>query len=86
MDLAKKKEELADVTELLACDGYAILETEIKRKAAEGVAAACNVKLPQAERDAGAGVKVAMDELLQFLPQKKRSLESTLGKKRSSVR
>lgn len=76
--LAGKKEQLQDVTELLEHDGYQILAAEFERKKQEGIAAACNVKLSQSERDAGAGVKVAMEQLLDFLPQKKRSLESTV--------
>lgn len=80
MDIAKKKDELASVAEVLECDGYAILVAEFKRKAQEGIEAACNVKLGQAERDAGAGTKATAEYFLEFLPAKRKSLESTLKK------
>lgn len=78
MDIAKKKEELADVTEVLECDGYAMLVAEFERKRQEGIESACNVKLSQAERDAGAGTKTACEQLLEFLPLKRKSLEQTI--------
>ncbi len=79
-----KKEQLRDVTALLECDGYAILTKEMARLEKAGTEAACDVKLAQAERDAGAGAKTTAEQLLDFLPQLRRSLEKTIGSNKRS--
>lgn len=84
LTLAGKKEQLREVTTLLESDGYRILVAELERKKQEGIELACDVKLTQAERDAGAGVKRTAEELLAFMPLKQRSLESTIKKLSSS--
>ena len=75
--LAEKKEKLRDVNAVLDCDGYQILLAEIERQGTKGAETCCDVSLPQAERDAGAGRKAMADELAAYLPALKSALEKS---------
>lgn len=78
----RKKGTLDDLKKLVESDGYQILESEIKRLRDEGARDCCNVKLTSAERDAGAGAHNMGDALLEFVKQKIKALQSSLGREK----